>query len=159
MNGIIACAPSKLYSYRNRGRQLRMALLAGVSLAAMASFGAPGAYAACTGKDQVFSGPAVGPVLSTGGAISVLGSGSIQGAPTGVSAVTCSITTLTNSGAVNGGAAPTGTPTAAGVQVGTLSNKTGGTISGGVGGSGSNGGGAGGAAVSNGGTITTLSNS
>ena len=30
MNGIIACAPSKLYSYRNRGRQLRMALLAGV---------------------------------------------------------------------------------------------------------------------------------
>ena len=108
-----------------------MALLAGVSLAAMASFGAPGANAACTGKNQVFSGPAVGPVLSTGGAISVLGSGSIQGAPTGVSAVTCSITTLTNSGAVNGGDAPTGVPTAgaggvavqtsAGVHVGRLS--------------------------------------
>src|SRR5271165_928760 len=79
----------------------RVTLLAGASLVVLAALGAPGPVrAACTGADQIFSVPTLGPVSSTGGAITVSSSGSIQGGPTGVDASTCSVTQLTNSGAI-----------------------------------------------------------
>ena len=107
----------------------RRALLASASIIVLAVFGAPSeARAACVPSLQTISGPRTGPVVSNGGAITVTSSGEISGGPDGVDAVTCAITTLTN--------------------------QSGGTISGGAGGSSA----VGGAGVSNAATITTLSN-
>ncbi len=100
-------------------RRARAALLAGASFVAFAALGAPGsARAGCTGLNQVFSGPASGPILSTGGAITVSSGGSIAGNPTGVDASVCSVTTLTNSGSINGNVGATGGPGGVAVVVG-----------------------------------------
>jgi len=83
----------------------RSALLAGASLIAIAALAAPGsARAACTGANRHITTATPGPVYSTGGAITVSSSGSIQGGPTGVDAFVCAVTALKNSGAINGGA-------------------------------------------------------
>jgi hypothetical protein len=119
----------------------RSALLAGASLIAIAALAAPGsARAACTGANQDFTGP----ITSTGGAITVSMSGSIQGGPTGIDASVCAVTALTNSGAINGGVGPTGALVGgaggvavlvgAGVDVGQLTNQLSGAIGGGAGG-------------------------
>ena len=77
-----------------------------------------------------------------------------------VEAVSASITTLSNSGAIDGGfggpriAGGVGVFTAAGESIGTLFNAAGATIIGGNGGTSARGG----AGVLNAGTITTLSN-
>ena len=85
----------------------RAALLAGASLIALAALGAPEAARACSGLDQTISTSVNGPILSTNGAITVTGSGIISGSegtnPDGVDAFSCSISVLTNSGAINGG--------------------------------------------------------
>ncbi len=109
----------------------RASLLAAASpSAAQAQFG---------GKNQIISGPVVGPIKSNGGAIAVTKTGSIAGGPDGVDAVAFSITKLTNRGAINGAA---GTASAAGglgvsnfQTIGALINK--GSIDGGAGGAGS----------------------
>jgi hypothetical protein len=118
----------------NVGRS-RAALLAGASLVALAALAAPDqALAACSGHDQTISTSRTGPVHSNGGAITVTGSGSILGGPSGdaggdgVSSAS-TITTLSNGGTISGGS---GTTVSAG---------------------------AGGVGVSNAGTITTLTNS
>ena len=115
--------------------------------------------------NQTISTTVAGPIFSNGGAITVTGSGKINGKPTGVEARFFSITTLSNSGSIGGGkGAPGG---AGGIGVGAnsgrtinlLTNANGATISGGDGGFGSSSpGGAGGAGVSNSGTIRTLTN-
>ena len=57
-----------------------MALRAGASLIALGAIGAPiAATAACSGADQTIASAVTGPVLSTGGGISVQGSGGIGG--------------------------------------------------------------------------------
>ena len=81
----------------------RAGLLAGASLFVLAALGAPAAEAACTGADQTISTIVAGPILSTGGSITVNGAGVINGGPDGVDAPTCSISTLSNSGIVGGG--------------------------------------------------------
>src|SRR5271166_6870427 len=92
------------------GRGSRGALLAGASLIALAALGAPGAASACSGLPQTIS-TVSGPIFSTGGSITVLGSGIVNGAPTGVLASLCSVSTLTNSGSIFGGVdASTGRP-------------------------------------------------
>jgi len=120
----------------NYGRVSRAALLAGASVFALAALGASGvARAACDPSPQIIAMPTSGPIHSNGGAITITGSGSITGGPggDGVDALTCPITTLTN--------------------------QSGGTISGGNGySSTSQSGGAGGAGVSNASTITALAN-
>ncbi len=116
----------------NYGRVYRAALLAGASAFALAALGASGAArAACFPSPQIIATPTPGPIFSNGGAITVTGSGSITGGPGGddVDALTCPITTLTN--------------------------RPGGTISGGNGASGA----VGGVGVSNASTIITLTNS
>src|SRR5262245_20006992 len=115
------------------------------------------------GVNQTISTSVSGPIFSTGGAITVTSSGTINGGPTGVNALSFSITTLSNSGSILGGAGTRTTgPGGAGVlnhqTITTLVNV--GTIAGG------NAdfagttlpGGSGGAGVSNAGTITTLTN-
>jgi hypothetical protein len=90
---------------------LRAALLASASLIALASFGSiDAAQAACVPSLQTISASTPGPVRSNGGAISVTSSGSVAGNPEGVDAVTCSLSTLVNGGAINGksGAASAG---------------------------------------------------
>jgi hypothetical protein len=121
-------------------RSSRASLLAGASLVALGAFAAPDrALAQCSGLGQTISTATPGPVFSDGGAITVSDTGSITGGlgGDGVDAVTCPITTLTN--------------------------QSGGTISGGKGGNGGSTGagmgGVGGAGVSNASTITALSNS
>ncbi len=119
----------------NYGRVSRAALLAGASAFALAALGASGvARAACVPSPQIIATPTPGPIFSNGGAITVTGSGSVTGGPggDGVDAFNCPITTLTN--------------------------QSGGTISGGNGVGGFTGG-AGGAGVSNTGAITSLTNS
>jgi PEP-CTERM motif len=119
----------------NYGRAYRAALLAGASGFALAALGASGvARAGCVPSPQIIATPTSGPISGNGGAITVTGSGSITGGPggDGVDAFNCPITTLTN--------------------------QSGGTISGGNGASGVVGG-AGGAGVSNSDTIKTLFNS
>ncbi len=115
----------------------RATLLAGASLVALAALATPDrAHATCTGLDRTISSPRTGPVLSKGGAITVTGAGSILGGPSrdGVDALTCPITTLTNQsgGTISGGNGRTSAPGGAGV--------------------------AGGIGVSNASTITTLTN-
>jgi hypothetical protein len=114
------------------------------------------------GKKQVISSPVTGPIFSNGGAITVTSTGSIAGNPTGVEALDFSITTLTNSGAINGALGATSAAGGLGVSnlqtIGTLTNN--GLIDGGVGGNGARRGGAGGAGVSNaaGAKIKSLTN-
>ena len=139
----------------------RAALLAGASLVALAAVGASGvARAACVPSPQIIDTPTSGTIFSNGGAITVTGSGSIAGDPDGVDALTCSITTLTNQsgGMISGGTGRTSAPGGAGVaNARTIRTLTNsGTISGGSGGFN----GAGGAGVSNvnGSTIRSLSN-
>src|SRR5580658_7489352 len=151
---------SNISTFGSGVRISRAALLAGASLIALAALGAPGTALACTGADQTISTVVSGPIFSTGGTITVLGSGTIDGAPTGVAALSCAITTLTNSGAIDGGLGGprieggVGVLTAAGVTIGTLTNAAGATISGGSGGTSA----PGGAGVSNAGAITKLTN-
>jgi hypothetical protein len=139
------------------GLGLRGALLASASLIALASFSAPDpARAACNGVDQTFSKTVKGPILSTGGKITVNAAGVINGGPTGVDAASCSISTLSNLGVISGGVAATSKTSADGVlnrqTITTLTNN--GRISGGSGGASAPGGGA----IGNGGTIGTLTN-
>ena len=140
----------------------RTALLAGASLVALGAFAAPDrALAACSGHNQTISTSRTGPVLSNGGSITITGSGSITGGPAGdgVDALTCPITTLTNQsgGMISGGTGGTSAPGGAGVSnASTITTLTNkGTIRGGNGGFAS----PGGAGVSNAGTITSLTNS
>ena len=146
-----------LGSARGGGHSLRTALLAGASLIPLAALGAPEAARACSGATQTISAPTTGPINSNGEPITVGAAGTIY---YGVSAVSCSITALTNNGMINGGPGAygpqaSGVFSAIGVTIGTITNNSGGTISGrtateiGKGGSG----------VSNSGTITTLNNS
>jgi PEP-CTERM motif len=144
-----------LGSSRGGRRSLRTALLAGASLIALAALGAPGAARACSGATQAISAPTTGPINSNGGPITVGAAGTIY---YGVSAVSCSITALTNSGAITGapgyyGPLAAGVTSATGVTIGTITNSKGGTISG-RNESGYNGG----FGVSNSGTIKTLTN-
>ncbi len=139
------------------------AQLAGALLIALGAFGVPGAArAACVPSLQIISGSVSGPIVSNGGAITVTSTGSVAGKPDGVDAVSCSIATLTDSGAINGGGGAVGAAGGVGVSnsqtITTLSNA--GTIGGGTGGASlglhrSNPGGGG---VVNAGTITTLTN-
>jgi hypothetical protein len=139
--------------------------LAGALLIAFAALGAPGAArATCMPALQTISKPVTGPILSNGGAITVTSTGSIAGKPDGVDAVSCPITTLTDSGAIKGGGGAAGAVGGVGVSNGqtisTLSN--GGTIGGGAGGNSPTplfGPGRGGVGVSNSGVISTLANS
>ena len=84
--------------------------------------------------NQTISTTVSGPIFSTGGFISVTSSGTIDGGPTGVAALSFSITTLSNSGSIFGRA---GTYTAASGGTGVLNRQTitrlinGGTIAGG----------------------------
>ena len=94
----------------NVGRS-RPALLASASLVALAALGASGvARAPCVPSPQIIATPVSGPIDSNGGAITVTGTGSITGGPggDGVDAFTCAITTLTNQsgGTISGGTAP-----------------------------------------------------
>src|SRR5271157_3565075 len=126
---------SNISTFSGAARISRASLLAGASLVAIGALAAPDrALAACSGLDRIISTSRTGPVFSDGGSITINGSGSILGGPggDGIDAVTCAITTLTN--------------------------QSGGTISGGSGASSTGDGGAGGAGVSNASTITTLSN-
>jgi hypothetical protein len=149
----------------NYGRLSRAALLAGASAFALVALGAP-ARAACVPSPQIINVPASGPIFSNGGAITVTGSGSIEGDPDGVDAVTCPISTLTNQsgGTINGGAGAGGFLAGGAGGVGVSNARTietmtnGGAISGGRGGSAFSRGGVGGAGLSNAGTITTLTN-
>src|SRR5665213_4625918 len=102
--------------------------------------------------NQTISTTVSGPIFSTGGFISVTSSGTIDGGPTGVAALSFSITTLSNSGSILGGSGVgTSAPGGVGVlndqTIATLTNR--GTITGGNGGDGSSAGGSGGAGVAN----------
>ena len=93
----------------NYRRVSRAGLLAGASVFALAALGASGvARAACDPSPQIIATPVSGPIVSNGGAITVTGSGSISGGPggDGVDALTCPITTLSNQsgGTISGGA-------------------------------------------------------
>jgi PEP-CTERM motif len=142
-------------------RSLRAAMLATASLIALAVLGAPGARAACSNVDQTIAESTPGPVFGTGGSITVLGRGDILGDPQGVFASTCSITALSNNGAVSGGVASPGgaVASAPGLTIGQLTNSVSGTI---VGGMGQTSiavlDATGGAGVANGGAITTFAN-
>jgi hypothetical protein len=153
---------SSLSAAGGAARGSRAGLLAGASLFALALFVVPGAaFASCTGTNQNFSGPTLGPVFSNGGAINVLGGGRISGVPTGVNALSCSISALTNTGSIGGFAAtnpvvPGGVAVSNSQTITTLTN--GGTINGGHGGPD----GAGGTGIDNvqftGAAINTLTN-
>jgi hypothetical protein len=146
----------------------RPTLLASASLIALATLGEPGsASAGCSGADQTISSSSFpGPILATGGDITVDAGASVAGGPTGAYAQDCGIGVLSNSGAIDGAAGALGVPGGIAVQANSgqtidlLSNGTGATISGGDGGSGSSdaAGAAGGAGLSNAGTIATLTN-
>ena len=126
--------------------------------------GEPGAASAgCSDADRTISSSSFpGPILATGGDITVDAGASVAGGPTGVYAQDCGIGVLSNSGAIDGGAGALGVPGGVGVRansdqtINSLSNAAGATISGGDGGSGPSkaAGGAGGAGVSNFGTVT-----
>ena len=139
----------------NYGRVSRAALLASASLVALVMPGA--AWAACTPSTRTISTGVTGPVLSNGESILVTGGGSIAGGAEGVFAENCSITTLSNKGAIGaasgapGGAGGIGVLTNSGRTINLLSNATGATISGGKEGGGSASG-LGGAGASNKGT-------
>jgi hypothetical protein len=144
-----------LGSARGGGRSLRTALLAGASLIALAALGAPEASGACSGATQAISAPTTGPINSNGGPITVGAAGTVY---YGVSALSCSITALTNSGTITGapgyyGPLAAGVISATGVTIGTITNNEGGTISGR-----NESGYTGGFGVSNSGTIKTLTN-
>jgi hypothetical protein len=95
--------------------RLRAALLASASLIALAALAAPGAArAACVPSQQTINRPTAGPIVSNGGGITVAAAGSILGDPDGVDAVSCSISYLTNAGAIIG----------AGGGVGVLNDQT-----------------------------------
>jgi hypothetical protein len=139
----------------------RGALLAGALLIAVAVVGTGVARAACVPSTQTISTQGVsGPILGNGGAITVTSAGSIAGNPDGVDSASCSITTLTDSGAINGGRNMGGAGVSSSKTIVTVTNN--GTIGGRTGLPGAvfppSGGEPGGPGLSNGGTITTLSN-
>ena len=145
------------------GAPSRAALLASASLIALSALAAPDAAWACSGANLTISTAVAGPILSTGGSITVTTRGAVDGGPTGVWAQNCGVGTLRNSGAIAGAIGASGAPGGIGVlnsgqTIDLLSNAAGATISGGSGGGG-NSGGAGGAALSNAGVLTTLKNS
>jgi hypothetical protein len=81
------------------GGLCRAALLAGASLIVLATLAAPDRAWACSGANvPPINTPVPGPILGTGGSITVLTHGVVNGGPTGVNALNCSISTLTNSG-------------------------------------------------------------
>src|SRR5579862_9700983 len=114
--------------------------------------------------NQTISTTVPGPIFSNGAAITVTSTGAIDGGPTGVAAVSFSITKLSNSGSILGGfgvhtTGPGGDAVLNNKTITTLSNI--GTIAGGPADfAGSTlPGGTGGVGVANGGTITTLTSS
>jgi hypothetical protein len=126
--------------------------LAGALLIALAAFCAPSAArATCVPSLQTISKAVSGPIVSNGGAITVTTTGSIAGNPDGVDAVSCPISTLTDSGAINGGAAG-GAGVSNGQTITSLVNP--GSITGGTNGPTRTGG----AGVSSTGAIGTLRN-
>jgi hypothetical protein len=142
----------------------RGALLVSASFIVLAALGLPG-EASCNGTNQIISSPSTpGPILATGGDITIDVGAGVAGGPTGVAAQNCGIGALSNSGAIggaaggHGGAGGVGVLAASGQTVDLLTNAKGATIRGGNGGSGVTPG-AGGAAVLNAGTITSLTNS
>jgi hypothetical protein len=146
-----------------RGEVSRAALLASASLIALAAFGGPGAAYACSGADQTISHIVHETVVSTGGSITVDPGKGIFGAPDGVDAFNCDISTLMNGGGINAAMGSLGATGGTGVSnrqtIATLTN--GGTISGGAGGGASSSfilPPSGGAGVSNHGTITSFTN-
>ncbi len=97
---------SDISTFSGGARISRASLLAGASLVALGALAAPDrALAQCSGLDQIISTSRMGPVYSDGGSITITGTGSISGDPDGVDAVTCAITTLTNQsgGKISGG--------------------------------------------------------
>ena len=92
------------------GSGSRAVLLASASLIALVALAPTGPALACSGADQTISTIVSGPILSTGGSITVLGNGTINGGPTGVKASSCSVSTLTNSGSVSGEVGAAGAP-------------------------------------------------
>src|SRR5271165_3414728 len=128
-------AVSNISTFSGGARISRAALLASASLIVLAVLGLPGAArAACNGTNTTISTTVSGPISSTGGSIKVLKSGTINGGPTGVSASSCSISTLTNNGSILGGvgSATGGVGVSNGQTITTLANS--GAISGGQGG-------------------------
>src|ERR1700722_6134242 len=105
------------------GARSRQALLAAASLLVLTAFGAPSSQAACTGANQTISTIVAGPILSTGGSITVLTTGRINGDPTGVQASSCSVSTLSNGGMVSGRVGVTSVPGGAG-GAGVLNSQT-----------------------------------
>src|SRR5208282_2796032 len=94
---------SNISTFRGGMRFSRASLLAGASLAALATSAAPDrALAACSGRNQTISTHTKGPVLSNGGAITITTTGFVGGgtSQTGVLAKVCPVTTLTNSGII-----------------------------------------------------------
>jgi hypothetical protein len=150
----------------------RASLLASASLVASVAFPAPDrALAKCSGADQTFSTATTGPVFSDGGATSVTTRGRVIGANgvtglDGVEATKCSVTTLSNGGAVAGGGASGHGPSANVVGGAAISNSgtigkltNSGAITGAFATSYSSANVVGGAGVRNSGTITKLTNS
>jgi hypothetical protein len=100
----------------------RAALLASASLIALAALTAPGAARAeCVPSQQTINRPTAGPIVSNGGGITVAAAGSILGDPDGVDAISCSISHLTNAGAIIGAGA---TNAAAAGGIGVLNDQT-----------------------------------
>jgi hypothetical protein len=56
----------------------------------------------CSGTPRTISTTVTGPIFSDGGFIRVTSTGKINGNLTGVAALSCPITTLSNSGAIDG---------------------------------------------------------
>jgi hypothetical protein len=122
---------SNIGTFSGGARIWRASLLATASpSAAQAQFG---------GTNQIISTPTTGPVLSNGGAITVTTTGSVTG-PSGVTGLVgvevtvYSTTTLTNNGAISGGAGyaagAAGVSNSATTTITTLTNS--GAISGGA---------------------------
>src|SRR5580693_5115131 len=79
------------------------------------------------GMNQTISIPVSGPIYSNGAAITVTQTGNIEGGPIGVDAASFSITTLSNSGGIFGGAnsrttAPAGAAVSNAQTITTLTN-------------------------------------
>jgi hypothetical protein len=161
---------SYISTFTGSARIPRASLLAGASVLALGAFAAPDrALATCSGTNQRISTPTTGPVVSDGGAIAVTTTGIVTGLRgatglAGIDVTVCPATTLTNRGAIGGGAGESSSGNGvggAGVSnsgaIKTLINSS--AISGGAATVGFTGIAAGGAGVSNAGAITTLTNS
>ncbi len=108
------------------------------------------------GMNQTIRGLVDGPVYSNGAAIFVTHRGAIDGGPTGVAAISASITTLANRGTIVGGVGPSQAGGAGVLNENTIRTLTNHGLMAGGGGSGS--GAAGGSGVRSAGTIRVLTN-